>query len=389
MKKRLLISAILILGLSFRVCGADDVRHSVVAGGGGGYMINALDIYETFIDSKGYGMGQAEVGFRQSDSDYFSWAFNRPVYGLGFSYLGTGALKTKSGRMGDIFTLYGTFQADLFRDDIFGFGPFINLGAAYTPYRYDAVTNPDNLYVGSNVIVLFGAGFDFHFRAGEHFEPGLRLGLSHRSNGMLRVPNYGLNVVQASMYLRYDIEGNEYGKRGARPERPEFKKWNWDIYFSGGVHSCDVERGVNSDLPDDMKWEHSHPWLRLNLGACCSYRYHPIFSTGIGLDMFYTQNARRLEECEKLMSGRDVTLCPFYCGACIQQNFHYKNVMASIGFGVYLYKNLGPEDSKWNYQRAAIKYFMPRLADTFVGFAMRAHSFDRSDTLEFTIGKRF
>lgn len=390
---KILFAVSMLLALARPAFGEGTVQHSVAAGGGAGYLLNGLDIYETLIDSKVYGLGQVETGFRPvaDDGDYYSWAFNRPISSLGFSYIGTGSLKFKGdSRMGDLFTLYGSFQADLVRTSVFGFGPYVNLGATYTRYKYDPVTNPANFYVGSNVIVLIGAGFDFHFRAGKHFEPGLRLGMSHRSNGMLRVPNFGLNKLQASVYLRYNIDDNDCGRReGPGPEMPQFKKWNWDVYFSGGVHSCDVERGINDERPEGQKWELSHPWLRLNLGACCSYRYHPIFSTGVGVDLFYTQNARRLEECEKQISGRDVKLSPFYCGTYLQQNFRYKNVVASIGFGVYLYKNLGPEDSGWNYQRAAIRFYMPKASDIFVGFAMRAHSFDRSDTLEFTFGKRF
>lgn len=373
-------------------CSAEDNdRISVAAGGGAGYMVNSLDIYGNLIDTKVYGHGFAEVGFRSDKTDdYYSWAFNRPTGSLGFSFLGTGAIQCKPGSsLGHLYTLYGCFQTDVLRTSCFSFGPYLDWGLTYTDKKYDASANPGNLYVGSNIIMLFGAGLEFRFHTDGHFEPGLRLGYAHRSNGMLKVPNFGLNMFQAGMFLKYNIDETEFRHRGSRPELPQFKHWAYDVYFSTGVHSCDVERGVNESLPEKQKWEPGKQWLRLNLGASCNYQYHPIFSTGLGLDLFYTQNYKRLEECEKIMTGKELHLCPVYCGAYIQQNFHYKRVMASIGLGVYLYKNLGPEDSKWNYQRVAIKYFFDKAANVFLGFAMRAHSFDRSDTWEFTIGKRF
>lgn len=106
--------------------------------------------------------------------------------------------------------------------------------------------------------------------------------------------------------------------------------------------------------------------------------------------MSYTENWRRLAEYWELThDGEKTSTCPVYVGAYLQQSFYYRNVEVGIGLGVYLFKKLGIEDSKWNYQRALIRYHFPKAGGIFLGFAMRAHSFDRSDTLEFSFGKRF
>ena len=124
-------------------------------------------------------------------------------------------------------------------------------------------------------------------------------------------------------------------------------------------------------------------------------RYHPLFATGIGLDLSYTQNWKRLAEYAAIQAAHDgqpattPQTCPVYLGAYIQQSFFYKNVEIGIGLGVYLFKKLAIEDSTWNYQRTLIRYHIPKAGNIFFGFAMRAHKFDRSDTLEFSFGKRF
>lgn len=364
---------------------ARDSHISVAGGGGAGYMLNGLDIYTNLLNTKIYGHGFLELGYqtRADDNEFYSWAFNHPEMGFGLSYTGTGALECKNGsRLGDLYTVYGFFRCDIVKGNVFSFGPYLNFGLTYTPVKYDYYTNPYNTYVGSNLVILSALGLDGRFHLTRHLDIGIKAMLAHRSNGMLKVPNHGLNKFESGIYLRYSIAETPTGKRIGRPAVPEFKNWNWDVYCSGGVHSCDAER-VIMDPPDCKSW------LRMNVGGNVYYRYHPIFSTGAGVDLFYTGNAPRLEECELVRSGQKVSLSPLYCGIYLMQNFHYRNVMVTMGFGAYLYKNLGPEDSKWNYQRISARFYIPSAGDIFVGFGMRAHSFDRSDTLEFIFGKKF
>ena len=390
-----LILSILLLSFAQAAAQKIDMEHQTLTlSGGAGYMINALGIYENLLETKLYGTAAMEFGFqtRQSDDNYFAWAFNYPEMGIGFSWLGTGKLEFKNDSyLKDLYTLYGFFRTDFIKTKVFSIGPFVNLGATYSPSKYDYYSNPANTYIGSNVIVLFGAGLDGAFHISENIDLGIKTTLAHRSNGMLRVPNYGLNKCEMSAYLKYDFSPSENNRRGSRPHPEDLKRFNVDIYTSSGVHSCDVERhaGTNESLPPEEQWTECRQWLRLNIGADVAYRYHPVFSSGIGLDLFYTGNTRALEKCERILNGNEVKLDPIYAGIYLQQNFHYRNVMASIALGGYLYKNLGPEDSKWNYQRASIRYYLPCAGNVFLGFAMRAHSFDRSDTLEFTFGKRF
>ena len=369
-------------------------RLTITAYGGPGVMINALNIYEHLIDTKVYGCTNLEIGFqtRNTDNDFFAWAFNNPQMGIGLSYQSTGSLQFKNDSyLSDLYTLYGFFRGDIVRSGTFALGPFINLGGTFSPATYDYYSNPANTYVGTNFLVYIGLGLDGRFHAGKNTDIGLKTTVAHRSNGMLRVPNHGLNMFETAAYVRYAIGGTETVKRGSKPALPDLKKWNFDIYSSGGVHSCDVERhvGTSEKLPEDQRWTECKQYLRLNLGGSVSYRYHPVFSTGLGVDFFYTGNAKALEKCQYIMTGETVDLDPFHFGVYIQQNFHYRNIAACVALGAYLYKNLGPEDSEWDYQRATLRYFMPSLGNMFIGFGFKAHMFDRSDTLEFTLGKRF
>ena len=367
------------------------------------HLLNGLWIYDKLIIDKDCLTSGVSVGVntKPSDNNYWAWAWNLPQYGLGFSYSNMGSIKCRPGSsLGDAYTLYGHAHFDLVRTRHFTFGPNMEFGASYITKTWNAVTNPLNSFVGTPVLVMVGMGLEAGFHITPQWEIGLNAMLTHRSNGMFKVPNHGLNEIATSLYLKYNLVERHLGGRGPKPEEPEYRKWIYDIYFSAGVHSCDVERVVYQSiiLPEEGgpdKWADSRQWLRLNLGGTVSYRYHPLFATGIGLDLSYTQNWKRLAEYAEIQARHDgvdagtVSTCPVYLGAYIQQSFFYKRVEIGIGLGVYLFKRLAIEDSDWNYQRTMIRYHIPKAGNIFIGFAMRAHKFDRSDTLEFSFGKRF
>ena len=367
------------------------------------HLLNGLWIYDKLIDTKDCVTAGVSVGVntKPEDNNYWAWAWNFPHYGLGFSYSNMSSIQCRPGSsLGDAYTLYGYAHFDFFKSRYFTIGPNLEFGASYITKTWDAISNPLNTFVGTPVLGMVGMGLEAGFHITPQWEVGLNAMLTHRSNGMFKVPNHGLNEVAGSLYLRYSLEEKHLGHRGPKPEEPEYKKWIYDLYFSAGVHSCDVERVVYQDIilpetggPDE--WASSRQWLRLNLGGTVSYRYHPLFATGIGLDLSYTQNWKRLAEYAAIQAAHDgqpattPQTCPVYLGAYIQQSFFYKNVEIGIGLGVYLYKKLAIEDSTWNYQRTLIRYHIPKAGNIFFGFAMRAHKFDRSDTLEFSFGKRF
>ena len=367
------------------------------------HLLNGLWIYDKLIIDKDCLTSGVSVGVstKPSDNNYWAWAWNLPQYGLGFSYSNMGSIKCRPGSsLGDAYTLYGHAHFDLVRTRHFTFGPNMEFGASYITKTWNAVTNPLNTFVGTPVLVMVGMGLEAGFHITPQWEIGLNAMLTHRSNGMFKVPNHGLNEIATSLYLKYNLAERHLGGRGPKPEEPEYRKWIYDIYFSAGVHSCDVESVVYQSiiLPEEGgpdKWADSRQWLRLNLGGTVSYRYHPLFATGIGLDLSYTQNWKRLAEYAEIQARHDgvdagtVSTCPVYLGAYIQQSFFYKRVEIGIGLGVYLFKRLAIEDSDWNYQRTVIRYHIPKAGNIFIGFAMRAHKFDRSDTLEFSFGKRF
>ena len=360
------------------------------------HMLNALNIYDNLITSTDCITAGGTLGFNTDplDDNWWSWAYNYPQYGLGFSYTSMGELACRpGGKLGDVFTLFGYFKSNLLSHSVFSLSPKLEFGASYLTKTWHPRTNALNTYVGTPILVMVGMGLEIGWNMTPNVEIGATAMLVHRSNGMLKTPNHGLNELSTGAFLKYSFSEKYLGKRGVKPTPPDFKRLIFDVYFTSGVHSCDAERHVYDKLcklnGQENRWNEQRPWKRLNVGGTVSWRYHPAFASGVGLDVSYTENWKRLSEYYDVQYGTPVKTCPIYVGAYLQQSFYYENVEIGIGLGAYLFKRTGIEDSSWNYQRAYIRYHFSKWDKLWAGFGFRAHSFDRSDMLEFTIGHRF
>lgn len=389
--KRFLCSALLLFQCVLLIK-AEDLRPAkysqyVSADGGGDYMLNAMRIYDNLLGSYAcWHVGASWGVSRLPHGDFFDYAFNYPEYGVRACYTATGSLQFKNNSsLSDLFSLQGFFKPNFYRNDIFSIGPFLSLGLTYTSRTWDPENNPSNKYVGTPVLVCLGVGMEARVWLSRCWSLALQAGLSHRSNGMMRVPNWGLNNVEALIALRYHIQPLPRFRREARPECEVEKKWLYDLYLTGGVHACDKERAIMKNYLGVNDWVKSY--ARLNLGTTVSYRYHPVCATGVGADIFYTGNWKRLEECSRII-GENEKCCPVYAGIYLQQTFFYRHLELGLGLGVYVFKKLGPEDMGFDYQRVSLRYCFEK-AGILAGIGLRAHKFDRSDTIEFTLGKRF
>jgi hypothetical protein len=179
------------------------------------------------------------------------------------------------------------------------------------------------------------------------------------------------------------------------------------IVVGGGVHTCMAEWNayVESE-PDPVKKAEAadklkaHPKLSLSFDAL--YRYSMRYATGLGLDLFYSSNMKSLEAADRVFYGNEsVNNSPGYnplsVGIAVVQEVYWGNFAVHVAVGAYPYRHKGvngPEakaagdrERGWHYEKAGIRYYFPKLGDTFVGFAIKSHSI-KAEYLEFSIGVR-
>lgn len=362
------------------------------------HMLDAHGLYDNLISSYGSATAGVQVGLdtHVADSSWWANAYNYPQLLLGFTYDNTGGLDRKGiSRIGDFYNVYAGLQFDIARIGIFSFGPVIEVGFAYSPYKFHPVTNPHNTHIGSNILANLSGGMEFNFRILPQWELGLTAYLTHHSNGMLRVPNHGVNQASFGGKLKYFMAPQKTEKR-IKLEKPLYPKGlKWNIYTAGGVHSCDVERKANAKLVSEGKMdiEDSYPVkrrLRALIGVEAMYRYHPLLSTGIGIEGNYAGNQYRTNDL--ILEGKEDPkgYSPIYTSVHLVQNLHYDAFSLHVACGVYTFKRVGlTEDMGRFYQRIGARYHFPefkKMGQMFAGFDMRAHFLDRSYCLELSVG---
>lgn len=354
------------------------------------HMIYDSNMYNNLLDSYGSVLAGVQVGFdtHPSDSSWWSNAYNYPSISLGFSYDNTGFLKEKPGaHFGDFYNFYLATELDVLRAGIFSIGPVLELGVSFTTEKYNPQRNLVNRFIGSKVLANLAGGIEASFRFLPQWELAMTGYLVHHSNGMIKSPNWGTNQAAVGAKLKYYLAPQETDKRIAL-EKPDFPKGlKWNVYTAFGGHSCDWELIAKGPEAYPVNFR-----LRAIVGAEVEWRYCRTLSTGLGIEGNYADNIHR--EMDLLLAGMEDPhgYSPFYTSVHLIQNLHYSDFSVNFAYGIYTFKKTGLiEDMGRCFQRIGVRYHLPRMksGQMFLGFAMRAHHFDRSYCLEYSAGFAF
>ena len=337
------------------------------------HMLDWHDIYKDMLKTHESVLMGVQVGLdtHPSDGNWWASAYNYPSISLGFSYDNAGSMRYRQGtHLGDFYNLYLATEFDFFRAGFLSFGPVLEIGMSYTPDKYNPRRNIMNKFIGSNLLANLAGGLEASFRVHPHWELALTGYFVHHSNGMTQAPNLGTNQLAVGTKLKYYLAPQETDKRISL-EKPDYPKGlRWNIYTAFGGHNCDWELIAKGDEAYPVKFR-----LRAILGAEAAYRYHRLFSTGIGIEGNYADNAYK--ETDLLLRGTEDPngYSPFYTSVHLAQYFHYSNLSVNFTFGVYTFKKTGlVEDISKCFQRIGVRYHLPefKTGQMFFSLGMRA-----------------
>lgn len=381
----------------------------MVVSGHGWY---GVDVEQTRpgLKSYGYMTYEASVGFQTNpaDSCAFAHAFGYPMISVGFSLASMGDFKFyDQTRLPSLYSVYGSFERSLIRMPRASFGYMLDFGLTYNPDRYDPVNNPGNNWLSFPFMAYFGAGAFAKWHVGKRWEIGADLMFRHFSNGRLALPNEALNALGGGLFARYRLSDYDCAKyRVERKPYQEFEKgMQYMVVLGGGLHSCMAEWNAYVETePDPVKKKdvhlRKHPKLSLSFDAL--YRYSLRYATGLGLDVFYSSNMEELEKSDRIVYGDEAVenspgYDPISIGLAFVQEVYWRNLAVHVSLGAYPYRHkgvngpeaqaMGDRERGWHYEKAGLRYYMPKLGDTFVGFAIKSHSI-KAEYLEFSVGIR-
>ena len=362
------------------------------------------------LKAYGYTTYEASVGFQTNPNDSSAYArqFGYPMLNFGFSLARMGEFKFyDQTKFSDLYSLYGSFERSLLRKKRLSLGYLLDFGATYNPDRYDPVNNPGNNWLSSPVMAYFGAGAFIKFHVGRRWEIGADAMFRHYSNGRLALPNEALNALGAGLFARYRLDDYDYKEYTGIPRiKADYKRgMQYMIVLGGGVHTCMAEWNAKVETEDDVTKKSgiklkAHPKLSISVDAL--YRYALRYASGVSLDVFYSSNMKELEASDRIVYGDEaVEKCPGYSpisvGLALVHEVYWHNLAVHVAVGAYPYrhkgvngveaKEAGDRERGWHYEKAGLRYYFPKLGDTFLGFAIKSHSV-KAEYLEFSVGVR-
>jgi hypothetical protein len=320
-------------------------------------------------------LGWQSYGDRKWEQNY-----GYPAYGIGFY---TASFPNGNGELGNPSAIFGFFRGPFKRFHKVALNYTIGLGLTYNWKPYNPVTNPWNVVIGSKQTVYVEFGTNLSIPLNRHFELVAGGLFNHFSNGSLKKPNAGINLVAPFVQLNYQF--NERPEFKWQTPAPVSKTWETNLMLSYGAKQLQLDttgiQGVS-------------PWNNILFNACnlainWQRPVSPIVKAGFGTDWVYdeTFNSTLAFDDQKRpykVHGNfwDGISLGFYGSA----EFDLNRFAAWTQVGYYVIRKNDNEDGHRLYQVVGLKFFF--LKNTFAGLGLRATQFSNADFIAWTIGHR-
>ena len=206
----------------------------------GGMISNNRQIRETFGDIFYNGIN-LRVGWQsEKGGDLYHQRYHYPIYGIGV-YTSTFHKK----EIGTPLALYGFVAPPIYPGKFrkWDFNYRIALGIASNFQPYDEENNPTNILLGSHRNVYIDLGLQANYKIGRQFQVGAGLAFHHFSNGSIRQPNKGINLIPLTLSASFHP-----GKSA-----PDFSKVEEPPYGDDIAYHLHHASGIKQFTPQNKK----------------------------------------------------------------------------------------------------------------------------------------
>jgi len=293
------------------------------------------------------------VLFGYDKKQYWSETYNYPVLGLGFhsSYYNK--------HIGKPNALFGFLRFYLHKDNNQSVIANFGLGYGFNLNKYDPLKNPENVAIGSSQNVFIDVSTFYKHYITKDIELGIGIKYQHFSNGSLRVPNMGINMLSASFSAAYQFV-EPVRNQSPEIQRPYYSKNEFSIKYKGSLKS------VYLNTPDVVYY---------NSGVSFGYSRRISYKVnfGGGFDIFKNRYSG-----STINGGHDGN---YSCAAFVSSNIIVDKIRLIGQLGYYLYK-----DTDYGlpyYERLGLDYFVYK--NIYVGMSVKGHAFT-AEYLEWGFG---
>ena len=288
--------------------------------------------------------------------------YRNPRTGIGYVFFDYGNPQV----LGKVHAMYGFINVPVIRNasnsNLLNYR--VLLGMSYLTKKFDVHENYLNTAIGSNLNIYFRLGFDTKIPLSENLEIAGEFGFSHCSNGKVKSPNYGLNVLSGSLGLNYFI--NNTNKERIVLVLPEDYDRNYfSVIYSAGAKVYDnlySKYYFISSLSFDYE-------RHLNLKR----------RIGFGADLFYDQSISEALAVDGELNKDMFNLFKF--GLHGSHTLVYNKILMTVNIGRYLYSKY--TDLSLFYSRLALRYKL--TSHILFNLSLKAHN-AKADFVEWGIG---
>lgn len=245
----------------------------------------------------------------------FSNTFGTPLLGLSIKYFRMNRPDTFGQSLG----ILPSFDLPLISSKKLRISARIGYGVNFNTVQYHRQKNFDNRAISSALNFGFDLGSSMHYKLTPKLMLELNAGLYHVSNGSLKMPNGGLNILYGAIGACYFF--NEIGDFVKPNYQYKGRRWHINSHVSFGYRELGYFDYVTQF------------WVA-NASINPTYSLSKLYEIGLGIDGFYDATQTLLYE-EKLRVRDVKEKEKFHLAMGVYQRFNIGKLF--LPFGIYRY----------------------------------------------------
>ncbi|MDP1726754.1 MAG: acyloxyacyl hydrolase [Bacteroidota bacterium] len=287
-----------------------------------GYHFAANNVWKTKQSLDGNVIG-LDIGLVQwgLKNEQFSRVYGNPRIGLDVRFIKMNNTDT----FGYCFGILPTFEIEMMHQQKWSVHSKISFGINLNTMGYGLLSNFDNRAIVSPVNFAFDAGLLAHILLTPYLECNIGTGLYHVSNGSLKMPNGGINIVYLNTgityYPKFQVHKNYL--------KPNYTLNENRFYYMAYGAFAYRQLGYFSDLKSFWVFSCVNQYM---------YRINKLYSSGIGLDGFYDAT-HALRQKDSLNLSDIPENKKYHLAIGLTNRFDIGKLFIPVGVYTYLYNN--------------------------------------------------
>jgi hypothetical protein len=308
-----------------------------------------------------------ELSLQQKLNGKREWEslYNKPLLSYGLSYY-----NLKNPKLGHLIVGSAAIDLPLKRTKNTGLYFRIGTGLVYSTNPYDRETNNQNNMISSALTVLLQTRLTCEIKLNDYIYLTPNLNVTHASNGALRAPNRGVNIVTANMGMSYKIKSQE---EQDRQEITPVEKIPHQVYImiSGGQNTRTLQVRDPKPFFNIVLFGQKYINKKSDLGLGIDYSHSYSLKEQIATSWFRIYDDEEITDFKRL-------------GLLIGHELKFGKLGIITQLGVYIYN-----PSKLSmplYQRYGLRYQFHENIMAQISFKTHAAT---AEQVELGIGWRF